>query len=61
MQVPGVFPDLPVRQNLPSRWQYRFAGPELTREVDRLLTLVESHRQRLPSPRATGAWPEAMA
>jgi ABC-type uncharacterized transport system ATPase subunit len=41
MQVPGVFPELPVRQNLVIALQYRFDGPELTREVDRLLTLVD--------------------
>jgi len=41
MQVPGVFPELSVRQNLIIALQNRFAGPELSREVDRLLTLVD--------------------
>jgi branched-chain amino acid transport system ATP-binding protein len=41
MQVPGVFPDLPVWQNLVIALQHRFSGPELTREVERLLTLVD--------------------
>src|SRR5258708_38041373 len=41
MQVPGVFPELSVRQNLIIALQNRFAGPELSREVDRLLTLID--------------------
>jgi ABC-type uncharacterized transport system ATPase subunit len=41
MQVPGVFPELPVRQNLVVALQNRFEGPELAREVDRLLALVD--------------------
>jgi ABC-type uncharacterized transport system ATPase subunit len=41
MQVPGVFPELPVRQNLIIALQYRLSEPELTREVDRLLALVD--------------------
>jgi branched-chain amino acid transport system ATP-binding protein len=41
MQVPGVFPELPVRQNLVIALQSRFAAAELAREVDRLLTLVD--------------------
>jgi branched-chain amino acid transport system ATP-binding protein len=41
MQVPGVFPDLPVWQNVTIALQYRFAEPDLSREVDRLLTLVD--------------------
>jgi branched-chain amino acid transport system ATP-binding protein len=44
MQVPGVFPELPVRQNLVVALQYRFHGPELDREVDRLLALVDLTR-----------------
>jgi branched-chain amino acid transport system ATP-binding protein len=41
MQVPGVFPELPVWQNLVIALQSRLSGPDLSREVDRLLTLVD--------------------
>jgi branched-chain amino acid transport system ATP-binding protein len=41
MQVPGVFPELPVRQNIIIALQTRVAASELSREVDRLLTLVD--------------------
>ncbi|MFZ1430717.1 MAG: ABC transporter ATP-binding protein [Geminicoccaceae bacterium] len=44
MQVPGVFPELPVRQNLDIALQYRFKGAELRREVDRLLDLIDLAR-----------------
>ena len=41
MQVPGVFPELPVWQNLVIALQSHLAEPDLSREVDRLLTLVD--------------------
>jgi branched-chain amino acid transport system ATP-binding protein len=44
MQVPGVFPELPVWQNLTIALQRRHAKAELKREVDRLLTLVDLTR-----------------
>ena len=44
MQVAGVFPELPVWQNLTIALQRRHAKAELKREVDRLLTLVDLTR-----------------
>jgi ABC-type uncharacterized transport system ATPase subunit len=41
MQVPGVFPDLPVAQNLTIALQSHFHGPDLPREVERLLAFVD--------------------
>jgi branched-chain amino acid transport system ATP-binding protein len=44
LQVPGIFPQLPARQNLIIALQHRFRGRELTREMDRLLALVDLDR-----------------
>ncbi|HWL70687.1 MAG TPA: ABC transporter ATP-binding protein [Geminicoccus sp.] len=41
MQVPGVFPELPVWQNLTIALQSHFSGAALRREVDRLLAFVD--------------------
>jgi branched-chain amino acid transport system ATP-binding protein len=46
MQVPGIFPELPVWQNLIIALQGHHAEPELSREVDRLLTLVDLAAER---------------
>jgi branched-chain amino acid transport system ATP-binding protein len=46
MQVPGIFPELPVWQNLIIALQSHHAEPELSREVDRLLTLVDLSADR---------------
>jgi branched-chain amino acid transport system ATP-binding protein len=40
MQVPGIFPDLPVTQNLTIALQRQFGRAETRREVDRLLDFV---------------------
>ena len=40
MQVPGVFEELPVRQNIRSRCRTAFRGAERDAEEDRLLTLL---------------------
>ena len=56
MQVPGVFPELPVMQNLNIALQSHFHGADLPREVDRLLTLVDlaSHARKLAGNLAHG-------
>jgi branched-chain amino acid transport system ATP-binding protein len=46
MQVPGIFPELPIWQNLIIALQSHHAEPELSREVDRLLTLVDLSADR---------------
>jgi branched-chain amino acid transport system ATP-binding protein len=46
MQVPGIFPELPVWQNLAIALQSHHAKPDLSREVDRLLTLVDLTTER---------------
>jgi branched-chain amino acid transport system ATP-binding protein len=46
MQVPGIFPELPVWQNLVIALQSHHAEPALSREVDRLLTLVDLSTDR---------------
>ena len=44
-----------------SRCSTRFAGPELTREIDRLLALVDLTAEAAQAGGAARAWPEAMA
>jgi ABC-type uncharacterized transport system ATPase subunit len=41
MQVPGIFPELPVEQNLTIALQSRFDRAEVRREIERLLHFVE--------------------
>lgn len=41
MQVPSVFPDLQVRQNLEIALQSHFTGIDLAHEIERLLVMVD--------------------